>query len=90
VVTSKLRVPSLICLSYTPAMSPITTDPEIMSGAPCFAGTRVPVALLFSLLAAGESVGDFLDGYPTVTREQVLAVLRDAQRHAEATAERAA
>lgn len=61
-----------------------------MSGAPCFVGTRVPVALLFSLLAAGESVDEFLEGYPTVKREQVLAVLQEAKQHAEATAERAA
>ena len=71
-------------------MSPIKIDPEIMSGTPCFAGTRVPVEILFNLLAAGESTDDFLDGYPTVKREQVLAVLQDAKRHAADTAERAA
>lgn len=75
---------------YNPVMSSTTTDPEIMSGAPCFSGTRVPVALLFSLLAAGDSVDDFLEGYPTVKREQVLAVLQEAKQHADATAERAA
>ena len=69
-------------------MSPIKIDPEIMSGTPCFAGTRVPVEI--SLLAAGESVDDFLDGYPTVKREQVLAVLQDAKRHTADTAKRAA
>jgi uncharacterized protein (DUF433 family) len=71
-------------------MSPITIDAEIMGGAACFSGTRVPVEMLFNLLAAGESVDDFLDGYPTVKREQVLAVLQQARQHAEATAERAA
>ena len=53
----------------------IEVDPEKMSGVPCFAGTRVPVAHLFDYLEAGDSVDEFLNDFPTVTREQVLGVL---------------
>ena len=51
-------------------------DPERMSGAPCFAGTRVPVRTLFDYLEAGDSLGTFLDDFPGVTREQALGALR--------------
>lgn len=54
---------------------PIVIDPEIMSGAPVFAGTRVPVEALLENLAAGVSLDEFLDNFPTVRREQALAVL---------------
>jgi uncharacterized protein (DUF433 family) len=50
-------------------------DLEKMSGTPCFTGTRVPVAHLFDYLEAGDSLDEFLTDFPTVTREQVLAVL---------------
>ena len=56
----------------------ISTSPEIMGGTPVFAGTRVPVQTLFDYLKAGESIDDFLDGFPTVTREQVIALLEEA------------
>jgi uncharacterized protein (DUF433 family) len=46
-----------------------------MGGTPVFIGTRVPVQTLFDYLEAGESIDDFLDGFPTVTREQVIALL---------------
>ena len=68
-------------------MSPIRTDPNVVTGTPCFAGTRVPVRLLFSLLAAGETVDDFLEGYPTVHADQVRAVLALAERQVLPTAE---
>lgn len=71
-------------------MSPIRIDPEVLSGAPCFAGTRVPVRLLFDLLAAGETVDDFLDGYPTVRPEQVQEVLRLAGQQVATAADHAA
>lgn len=51
-----------------------------MSGAPCFHGTRVPVQALFDCLEAGETIDDFLDGYPPITREHTVAVLELAQR----------
>lgn len=56
----------------------ISVSPEIMGGTPVFAGTRVPVQTLFDYLKVGESIDDFLDGFPTVTREQVIALLEEA------------
>jgi uncharacterized protein (DUF433 family) len=53
----------------------VVSDPEIMSGAPCFRGTRVPVALLFENLGAGLTVEEILDSFPSLDREDVLAVL---------------
>ncbi|MEN3329230.1 MAG: hypothetical protein V7638_4037 [Acidobacteriota bacterium] len=53
----------------------IEVDPERMSGAPCFTGTRVPVTHLFDYLEAGDNLGEFLTDFPTVSREQVLGVL---------------
>jgi uncharacterized protein (DUF433 family) len=58
----------------------ITKSPEIMGGTPVFAGTRVPVQTLLDYLKAGESINDFLDGFPTVTREQVISFLDEAER----------
>ena len=60
--------------------SVITRSPEIMGGTPVFAGTRVPVQTLLDYLKAGESINDFLDGFPTVTREQVICFLEEAER----------
>ncbi|MCY7320788.1 MAG: DUF433 domain-containing protein [Phormidesmis sp. CAN_BIN36] len=56
----------------------ISTSSEIMGGTPVFAGTRVPVQTLLDYLKAGESIDDFLDGFPTVTKEQVIALLEEA------------
>jgi uncharacterized protein (DUF433 family) len=61
-------------------MNPITIDPEVMSGTPCFAGTRVPVQNLFDYLEGGDPLDEFLEGFPSVTREQALAVLELAKR----------
>ena len=55
---------------------PINVDPEIMSGTPVFEGTRVPVDALLNNLEAGVSLDEFLENFPTVTREQAVAVLR--------------
>ena len=57
------------------ARLPIVSDPEILSGAPVFRGTRVPVAALLDNLAAGLALDEFLDNFPTVTREQAIQVL---------------
>jgi uncharacterized protein (DUF433 family) len=57
----------------------ITSSPDMMSGTPVFAGTRVPVQTLLDYLKAGESIDDFLEGFPTVKREQVIAFLEAAQ-----------
>ncbi len=53
-----------------------------MSGAPCFAGTRVPIQHLLDYLEGGDSIGEFLDGFPTVTREQVISFLKEAKEGA--------
>jgi uncharacterized protein (DUF433 family) len=57
----------------------ITKDPEIMSGVPCFAGTRVPVQTLFDYLEHGSSLDDFLDHFETVTRGMAIAALEEAK-----------
>jgi uncharacterized protein (DUF433 family) len=57
------------------ARLPITVDPKAMSGAPVFRGTRVPVAALLDNLAAGLALDEFLDNFPTVSREQAIQVL---------------
>ncbi|CAN5592374.1 hypothetical protein BH10ACI3_BH10ACI3_04880 [soil metagenome] len=54
---------------------PITIDREIMSGAPVFTGTRVPVAALLENLEVGVSLDEFLENFPTVKREQAVRVL---------------
>ncbi|MEQ8846201.1 DUF433 domain-containing protein [Botrimarina sp.] len=54
---------------------PLSSSPDTMSGAIVFRGTRVPLQAFVDCLKAGDTIDDFLDGYPTVTREQVLAVL---------------
>jgi len=54
---------------------PITINPEIVSGTPVFHGTRVPVEALISNLEAGLSLDEFLNNFPTVTREQAVQVL---------------
>ena len=56
----------------------VTSSPEILSGAPVFAGTRVPVQALVDYLEKGETIDDFLAGFPTVKREQVVAFLEEA------------
>ena len=56
----------------------VSTSSDIMGGTPVFSGTRVPVQTLLDCIKAGDSIDDFLLGYPTVTREQVVAVLEHA------------
>ena len=57
----------------------ITTDPDRLGGTPVFAGTRVPVQTLLDYLEAGDSIDQFLEGFPSVTREQVIAFLEQAK-----------
>ncbi|WP_416236234.1 DUF433 domain-containing protein [Spirulina sp. CCNP1310] len=52
--------------------SVISVSPEIMGGTPVFTETRVPIETLLDYLRGGESIDNFLDGFPTVTREQVI------------------
>jgi uncharacterized protein (DUF433 family) len=54
---------------------PITVNPLIMSGTPVFEGTRVPIEALLENLAAGVSLDEFLENFPTVTKDQALAIL---------------
>jgi uncharacterized protein (DUF433 family) len=55
--------------------APITRDPEVMHGIPVFRGTRVPVKTMFEYLENGDSLDDFLQGFPTVSRELAVQVL---------------
>ena len=57
----------------------ITRDPEVMHGAAVFRGTRVPVQTLFDYLESGESLDDFLEGFPTVSRELAVQVLEESK-----------
>ena len=57
----------------------ISSSPEVMGGTPVFAGTRVPVQTLLDYLEHGESIDDFLEGLPTVSRDQVIAFLEEAK-----------
>jgi uncharacterized protein (DUF433 family) len=54
-------------------------DPEIMSGTPVFVGTRVPFQTLIDYLEAGEPLSEFLEDFPTVTKEQAIAALEEAK-----------
>ena len=56
----------------------VTSSPDILSGTPVFAGTRVPVQSLIDYLEGGETIDDFLAGFPTVKRDQVVAFLEEA------------
>ncbi|HYC91513.1 MAG TPA: DUF433 domain-containing protein [Thermoanaerobaculia bacterium] len=58
----------------------VHSDPEILGGTPIFAGTRVPVDALIDFLEGGDTIDDFLENYPGVTREQVFAFLEEASR----------
>jgi uncharacterized protein (DUF433 family) len=59
--------------------SVITTNRDILGGAPVFSGTRVPVQTLLDYLEAGDSIDDFLEGFPTVSRRKVIAFLETAK-----------
>jgi uncharacterized protein (DUF433 family) len=57
----------------------VCRNPEVMGGTPVFCGTRVPVQTLLDYLEAGESIDDFLAGFPSVSREQVIEFLEAAK-----------
>ena len=59
---------------------PINIDPETMGGTPVFAGTRVPIQNLFDYLESGEDLSEFLDDFPSVTKEAALAILEMAKK----------
>jgi uncharacterized protein (DUF433 family) len=58
----------------------VSIDPEVMSGTPVFAGTRVPVQNLFDYLEGGDSLEEFLDDFPSVSKKSALAVLEMAKK----------
>ncbi len=62
----------------------ISSDPEVMGGTPVFTGTRVPLQNLIDSLEGGESIEDFLEGFPSVKREQVIVLLEESKAHASA------
>jgi len=66
--------------------SVICRNPKIMGGTPVFSGTRVPVQTLLDYLESGESIDDFLAGFPSVDREQVIEFLKQAKDRLVATA----
>lgn len=57
----------------------ITSSPDILGGTPVFTGTRVPIQTLIEYLEGGETTDDFLEGFPTVARDQVIAFLEEAK-----------
>jgi len=57
----------------------VSCRPDVMGGAAVFHGTRVPVQTLIDCLEAGDSIDDFLEGFPSVTREQVIGFLEEAK-----------
>lgn len=59
--------------------SVIHSDPDILGGTPVFVGTRVPLKTLLDYLEGGHSLGQFLDDFPTVSRDQVIAALEQAK-----------
>ena len=61
-------------------MGVIVRDPDILGGSPVFRGTRVPIQALFDYLEGGETLEEFLQGFPTVSREAAIAALEEAKQ----------
>ena len=57
----------------------VTSSPDVMGGTPVFAGTRVPIENLLDYLEGGESIEDFLEGFPSVSRDQVITFLEETK-----------
>ena len=68
------------CAWYNYAMEVIVKNRDILGGTPVFRGTRVPVQVLFDYLEGGETLEDFLEGFPTVSRESAVAALEEAKQ----------
>ena len=64
----------------------VSTSVDVMGGTPVFTGTRVPIQTLLDYLKAGDSIDDFLDGFPSVSRAQVIALLEEAGKQLVSTA----
>jgi len=63
--------------------SVVSSSKEVMGGTPVFSGTRVPIQTLIDYLSAGDSIDEFLDGFPTVGRDQVVEFLHVAEKQME-------
>ena len=63
-----------------PGMGVIVKDPDILGGTPVFRGTRVPIQTLFDYLEGGDTLEDFLQGFPTVSREAAVTALEEAKQ----------
>lgn len=59
----------------------VAQSPDVLGGEPVFVGTRVPAKSLFDHLEAGDSIEQFLEGFPSVKREQVIALLEESRAH---------
>jgi uncharacterized protein (DUF433 family) len=64
--------------SMAKRLSVVHSDPEILGGTPVFVGTRVPLRNLFDYLERGHGIDEFLDAFPTVSKEQAIAALENA------------
>lgn len=71
--------PSALRGSLSDMQSPISVAKDVLGGTPVFAGTRVPIQTLLDYLEAGESIDDFLEGFPSVKRDQVVSFLELAK-----------
>ncbi len=67
-----------LCNSTYVKISVVSIDPEIMGGTPCFSGTRVPIRTLLDYVEAGDSIGEFLEDFPSVGNDKVIAFLEDS------------
>jgi uncharacterized protein (DUF433 family) len=74
-----LTVPPPLETPVIPRALPIHSDPEILGGTPVFVGTRVPFQTLLDYLEAGDPLDEFLEDFPTVSREQAVAALEAAK-----------
>lgn len=72
--------------TFMPQEEIVSLSPNVMGGMPVFAGTRVPVQTLLDYLEAGDTLHDFLDSFPSVRREQVVAFLHEAAKRMIASA----
>jgi len=70
----------------SPQLAVVHSDPDILGGTPVFVGTRVPVKTLYDYLEAGDSLDEFLNDFPSVTRTQAVAALELAREITEAHA----
>jgi uncharacterized protein (DUF433 family) len=74
-----LASPSTFGILDAMKSSVVTSSPDVMGGTPVFAGTRVPIENLLDYLEGGESIEDFLEGFPSVSRDQVITFLEETK-----------